>query len=497
MTTHGVDRSGAAGGSASGVNAIDETIINAKGDLIVGDGADSVARLAVGTDTYILSALSSEATGLIWLSPADVFQDAVDAATAETAPAIGDFVLLSDVSLTPDNTRKMTLENMLKVVNGLTEDTTPDTDDFLLAYDVSASGVKKVKPENLPLAARKNAIINGDFNVWQRGTSFAGIVAGAYAADRWRYNVAGAAVHTLAQSNAVPTVAQAGRLFNYSLWLDCTTADAAIAASDFTIIGQRIEGQNWLPLAQRPVTLSFWVRATKTGTYCAFLTNDVDRSCVKEFTVDAADTWEKKTLTFPASPSAGTWNYLTGTGVHVGIALAAGSTFQTTADAWQTGVFFATANQVNGTDNTANDFRIAGVQLEAGSVATDFEQRSFNEQLALCQRYYWKTFPYGTVPAQNAGTTGAWWAGCLTAGANLVPLGGIKFPQQMRAAPTLTSYNPSAANAQARNTDSGADCTATTFDATGDQYSRMYCTADAGSQVSHKLAVHIAASAEL
>ena len=388
MPAHGVDRTGAAGGSGTNDTPIAETLVTAKGDLIVGSANAEVDNLAVGTNDYLLVADSAQTLGMKWASGDTAFQSMVTTATAETAPAVGDIIMISDVSQVPDAGRSMTLENMLKVVNGLTEDTTPDTDDFLLSYDVSASGVKKVKPENLPLAARKNAIINGDFSVWQRGTSFAAAVAGSYTADRWRYNVSGAAVHTASRSTTVPTVAQAGRLFNYSLLLDCTTADAAIAAGDFTIIGQRIEGYNWAALAQRAVTLSFWVRATKTGTYCAYMTNDVDRSCVKEFTISAADTWEKKTLTFAASPSAGTWDYTTGTGVHVGIALAAGSTSQTTADAWQTGVFFATANQVNGTDNVANDFRITGVQLEPGSVATDFEQRTLNEELALCQRYY-------------------------------------------------------------------------------------------------------------
>lgn len=302
----------------------------------------------------------------------------------------------------------------------------------------------KVTPDVATSFFRKNAIINGDFNVWQRGTSFAAIANGAYSADRWVYtkDTTGAA-HTVSRSTDVPTVAQAGRLFNYSFLVDCTTADAAVAAGDIVSFQHRVEGYNWLPLAQRAITLSFWVKATKTGTYCAALVNSgADRSCVKEYTVSVADTWEKKTLTFPASPSAGTWDYTTGIGVRVTFTLMAGTTYQGTADAYQSSQIYATANQVNACDSTSNDFRIAGVQLEPGSVATDFEQRTFNDELALCQRYYCKTFDYATTPGDNVSTAGAFMCGNLSTG-NYEPSVRWQFPVSMRAAPTIVSYNPS------------------------------------------------------
>jgi hypothetical protein len=234
----------------------------------------------------------------------------------------------------------------------------------------------------------KNAIINGDFNIWQRGTSFPAIATAAFSADRWAYFNTSTAVHTISRSTDVPTVAQAGRLFNYSLLVDCTTADATIAAGDFCFLSHRVEGYNWLPLAQREIVLSFWVKATKTGTYCVALGNaGADRFYVGEYTVSAASTWEKKTITVTASPSAGTWDYTTGIGVQVRFALACGSTYQTTASAWNTGNFIGTANQVNACDSTSNDFRITGVQLEVGSVATEFEYRTIQEEEILCARY--------------------------------------------------------------------------------------------------------------
>lgn len=252
------------------------------------------------------------------------------------------------------------------------------------------------------LAGFRNAIINGAMDIWQRGTSFAAAADNQFSADRWFYSKSGAMVHTLSRSTDVPTVAQAGRLFNYSLLVDCTTVDSSIAAGDYAMVGQRIEGFNWAAFAQRALTLSFWVKATKTGTYCVSVINSgSDRSYVGTYTVNAADTWEYKTVSVTASPSAGTWNYDTGVGARIHFALASGSTYQTTAGAWQTGNFIATSGQVNACDSTSNDFRIVGVQLETGSQATPFENRGIAQELAMCQRYYEKSYPYVTAPGTS------------------------------------------------------------------------------------------------
>jgi hypothetical protein len=239
------------------------------------------------------------------------------------------------------------------------------------------------------LQPNRNAIINGDFNIWQRGTSFTSVAHATYTADRWLYLKSGSMVHDITWSSDVPTVAQAGRLFSNSLKIDCQTVDSSIAATDYAVIRQRIEGHNFIPLAQKEITVSFWVKATKTGVYSVHLINGGDdRSCIKEINVNASNTWEFKTLNFPASPATGTWNYANGIGLQLGFTLASGSTFQTTPNTWQTGNFFGSSNQVNACDSTSNDLFIAGVQLEAGSVATPFEYRTIQQELFLCQRYY-------------------------------------------------------------------------------------------------------------
>ncbi len=292
------------------------------------------------------------------------------------------------------------------------------------------------------LFSNKNVIINGDFNIWQRGASFVSALNTIYTADRWRYGKAGAMVQDIIRSTDVPTVAQSGRLFNYSLLADVTTDDNSISAGDIVILEQRVEGYYWLPLAQKEVTLSFWVKSTKTGTFCAALQNNpsaTDKSCVKEYTINASDTWEYKTLTYPASPAAGNWNYTNSVGVAVIFTIAAGSNYQTTADIYQNGFYVATVNQVNGCDSVANNFRLCGVQLEAGPVATPFEHRSFQHELMLCQRYFEKSYEYSIVPGSASANDGIAAFSNQNSQANKCS---IYFKSIKRAIPSITLYSP-------------------------------------------------------
>lgn len=286
-------------------------------------------------------------------------------------------------------------------------------------------------------------IINGNMEIWQRGTSFVATANGTYTADRWAYETVGAGVVDITQQTNVPTVAQASVLFNYALDVDITTADASIAATDVYSISTKIEGYNWRHFAQRAFVLSFWVRDTITGEHAvAFVNSGADRSYIGTYTINVANTWEYKTIAVSASPSAGTWNYTNGIGLKVMFTLAAGSNFQTTAGAWQTGNFRGTATTANSMSSTSNFFRVTGVKLELGSVATLLQFRSFQEELALCQRYYAKTFNYSTIPGNNAQSTGGL-IGKGTGGTSTSePVATWHFPVRMRAAPTVTLYTP-------------------------------------------------------
>jgi hypothetical protein len=277
--------------------------------------------------------------------------------------------------------------------------------------------------------------------------------------------------------------------------IDCTTSEGAVAAGEFCTLVQKIEGYNFLPLAQRTFTLSFWVKATKTGTYCvSFANGGNDRSYVAEYTISSSDTWEFKTITVTASPSAGTWDYTNDKGLRVYFTMFAGSTFQTTAGSWQTGQFLATANQVNGADSTNNNFRITGLQIEAGSVATDFEYVHFQDQLARCQRYFCKTFSYNTTPAQGVDDVN----GCIASDYAYANAAGVvgtwSFPVTMRTVPTITTYNPWEANANWRNTGNSADAN---LGATNPGHQGCRFQGDTNTVAGTSYQIHATANAEL
>lgn len=242
----------------------------------------------------------------------------------------------------------------------------------------------------------KNKIIGGDFttNPWQRGVSFsAPATYSAYTADRFALNNSTDAAGVVYLQADSPTVVEAGVHSSSCYLFDVTTADAAIAAGQYAIIYQSIEGVNIAPLGfgqagTRYITLSFWHKHTKTGIYCVALRNSAaNRSYVAEYTQSISNTWEKAIITIPVD-TAGTWLYDIGAGVIVIFAIACGSTFQTAANVWTAGNYFATVNQVNALDNVVNNFKLALIQLEAGAIATSFETRSAGHELTLCQRYY-------------------------------------------------------------------------------------------------------------
>jgi hypothetical protein len=260
---------------------------------------------------------------------------------------------------------------------------------------------------------QKNYIINGDMRISQRGTSFTSIADSTYNLDRYVYFKTGAMVHNLTQDTDVPTLAESDYLFQNSLRLNLTTPDTSIASTDRVEISQIVEGYNWANLAQKDFTLSFWVKATLTGTYCVYFRNSgADRSYIAEYTINASNTWERKTIHISASPSAGTWNYLNGIGIRIGWTLAAGSNFHTTPNAWQTGNFLATANQVNGVNTGATDFRLVGVMLCEGHL-DDPEFNTFGKdflaEVQACQRYFEKSYELtqalGANPTDPANTT--------------------------------------------------------------------------------------------
>jgi hypothetical protein len=218
--------------------------------------------------------------------------------------------------------------------------------------------------------------------------------SGYYTLDRFRFEIDSIGTFTMSQSTDTPT----GQGFANSLKLDCTTADAAPAAGDLLQIVQRFEGQNLQYLKKGtanalPLTLSFWVKSTKTGTFIAELYDaNNTRQISKSYTVSVSNTWEFKTVTY-AGDTTGAFTNNNGLSLVALFWLGAGTTYTsgTLNTSWAS---VTNANravgQVNIADNTANDFLITGVQLEAGSQASGFEFMPIDVNLGRCFRYYQK-----------------------------------------------------------------------------------------------------------
>ena len=311
-------------------------------------------------------------------------------------------------------------------------------------------------------------IIGGYFglNPWQRGTSFAGVADGTYTADRFVYNKVGTMVHTISKDNDVPILVYplpSGEFDEIaSLYVDCTTADAAIAAADLCTISYKIEGFDYIRYVQKPsLKITFFVKATKTGTYCmSFRNSGLDRSCIVEYTISAANTWEEKTISIPKTVTAGTWDYGNGVGLGITWTLVAGSNFQTaTTDAWVAGNFLATSNQVNSADSALNNFRICLVRFGYGGTKASPDYLSRQQILAFCQRYYQKSYNQGVDPG-TATAVGA--TTHLNAILNTFTGSDRRFPVQMRDTPTMAWYSTTTGTvANIRNTTGAADVATT------------------------------------
>lgn len=264
---------------------------------------------------------------------------------------------------------------------------------------------------NLPIpvvGAYKNLLIGGDFttNPWQRGTTFTNLSngsGGTYTADRWRFGAnASAAVFTVQKTTDAPTIAQAGIYTQHCLEAVCTTADTSVDAGDLFILSQPIEGFNAAHMGfgaagAKPITVSFWVKASVAGVYTGSVTNTIPatRAYPFEVTINQAATWEYKTITI-AGDTSGTWAKDNTCGLCLTISLVCGSTFAAAANGWASGNYWGTTNQTNVAGAVGRYMRIALVQIEAGTQASAFETLPYEVVLRRCQRYFQRGVEAGT-----------------------------------------------------------------------------------------------------
>jgi hypothetical protein len=298
-----------------------------------------------------------------------------------------------------------------------------------------------------PISGARNRIINGDMRIDQRNAGVSTVVStagsGGYTLDRWNCVELTDGVATVIRSGTAPVG------FTSSLLWTTTTADASLAATQYCGISHFIEGFNisdlsWGTANAVPVTLSFWVRSSLTGTFGGAIRNPAGtRSYPFTYTISSANTFEYKTITIPGDTS-GTYLTDNSAGIQIYFSLGTGSNFTGTAGSWAAANYIAATSEnapVIGTLNAT--WYLTGVQLEPGTVATPFERRSYGQELALCQRYYCKSSDPNVVATNGAAhtTTGMFYSGVANVYSTTNAYGQtLHFPVTMRATPSTVTF---------------------------------------------------------
>jgi len=297
---------------------------------------------------------------------------------------------------------------------------------------------------NLTNKPNRNLIINGAMQVAQRGTSFS-LTGSGYTLDRFTQSV-GSSFNmdtTITQSTDTPDT------FKNSLKVTPDSTQTPTGSHNGTIV-TRLEGQDLAPIGYgtsscKQITLSFYAKSSSQNngqTYTVQVQKVLSGSqkyVTKTF--DITSSWQRFTMNFPADTATATeTDNSLGMTIYWHLASGPDDIVAESPNAWvsQNG-FRAATGQSNFMDNTSNEFYLTGVQLEVGSVATDFEHRSFGQELALCQRYYTQSYPHGVAAGSNSPATVL---RKLASGQGYDDIANFHFPTEMRATPTIALYNP-------------------------------------------------------
>jgi hypothetical protein len=253
------------------------------------------------------------------------------------------------------------------------------------------------------LGLKRNVVLNGNFNVWRRGTG--PFATGGWTADlvNWGESMSTGVAQVSAESTLKPNTN-----CNYTYKVEVTTAQTTLGASEYIHFFHVIEGYPTIyKLFRKPLQLSFWVYASVVGTYCVWLRNgNNDASVVQDFTINSANTWEYKTITLPyVDNGIGTWNYYNGRGLCIGFTPCCGTTYQTsTLGQWISGNYIASTNISNDIQKTvSNVFIVSQVQLETGGIVTEFDHMEIEKESMSCYRYY-QTFFVDTTQGLSLNT---------------------------------------------------------------------------------------------
>ena len=246
-------------------------------------------------------------------------------------------------------------------------------------------------------AGRRNLIINGSMAVAQRATSVSNQSMTTQASpvcDRWRLRAINTdqATFDISQQNDAPR-----GVCSKSIKIDVNTAETALAADEIFWIAQTIEAQNCSDLGfgnsgASDLTISFYVKSNVIGKYAVYLyTQDPNRYISRTYTIDTAGQWERKIIHVPGDTGGSSINHDNGIGIKIYWWQIAGSDY-TSYDSTKWSAYgnsgIAYGHEVNIASSTSNYWQLTGVQVERGSNATEFENRSFGEEMVLCHRYY-------------------------------------------------------------------------------------------------------------
>lgn len=283
---------------------------------------------------------------------------------------------------------------------------------------------------------RRNLVINGSMNVAQRATSDTSISSdGYYTCDRWQYQRVGASPSGTIDMERLKEAPTGTGLTN-CLRVEVNTSDATIGSDEAYTIKQLIEGRNGRHIMYgtsdaKTLALTFWVRSSITGNFgfvMRYTQGSGTYTWTKEYNINTADTWEKKTIIIPSQTDAGAYTSSPDTEIfQLRWMLATGSGMTNTSEeTWAAENKWGISDQTNFFATSGNTWDITGVQLEVGDQPSSFEHISYGEELTLCQRYFQKAYyklRYGT---SSAGVTSS-----VTRSVN--------FGTTMRGSPTIDS----------------------------------------------------------
>jgi hypothetical protein len=292
----------------------------------------------------------------------------------------------------------------------------------------------------------ENIIINGNMDIWQRGTSFSvsasTLQKTQYIADMFYYAKYGAMGYDVTRSTSVPNfIGTENQSSFYSLEAKCSAPSNSIGGNNYVMIGTRIEGYNYAPMIGKSVSLSWWVKSSLSGNYCMTIMNSLyNKSYIIPYSINESGMWEKKDVSLYI-PLDRTGFFGSGLGLDIKWILTSGSLFHSDSSLqWIDGYYFATSNQVNSASSLNNTFSLAQVKLEIGSISTPFYPKNHNEELEKCKRYFRKssseniTLEDGMLRHNQYTVTG------IMSG---VARNSFEITPEMRATPNVTFYRTS------------------------------------------------------